>query len=77
MAGGGVQAERLSGGAEDPEHHGRDCSEEDEVERSYKENYAGNAQAAVENFVSNMEFLQREGDLVYLVPKGTASMHMR
>ena len=77
MVGGGVHAERLSEGAEDPEHHGHDCSEEDEVERSYKENYAGNAQAAVDNFMSNMDFLQREGDLIYVVPKGKACMHMQ
>ena len=77
MAGGGVHAERLSEGAEDPEHPGRDCSEEDEVERSYKENYAGNAQAVVEDFMNNMDFLQREGDLIYVVPKGTACMHMQ
>lgn len=71
MAGGAVHAERLAQSAGDPEHPGRDGSEEDEVEASYKENLAGNAQAAVDEFMSNMDFLEREGDLVYVVPKGT------
>lgn len=48
-----------------------DHTEEDEVERSYKENASGNAQAAVEEFLHSMDFLQREGDLVYMIPKGT------
>lgn len=71
MADGAVHAERLARSAEDPKHPGRDCSEEDEVEASYKENFAGNAQAAVDEFMSNMGFLEREGDLVYVIPKGT------
>ncbi|KAL3133571.1 hypothetical protein ABBQ38_007418 [Trebouxia sp. C0009 RCD-2024] len=70
MADGAVHAERLARSAEDPKHPGRDCSEEDEVEASYKENFAGNAQAAVDEFMSNMGFLEREGDLVYVIPKG-------
>lgn len=69
MAGGDIHAQHLAQSAEDPEH-GRDCSEEDQVEASYKENFAGNAQAAVDEFMSNMDFLEREGDLVYVVPKG-------
>ncbi len=69
MAGGHIEAERLQQSAQDPENH-KDCNEEEEVEKSYKENSAGNAQAAVENLMSNMDFLQRESDLVYIIPKG-------
>ena len=69
MAGGHIEAERLQQSAKDPEKH-KDCNEEEEVEKSYKENTAGNAQAAVENLMSNMEFLQRESDLIYVIPKG-------
>lgn len=74
MASGDIHAQHLAQSAEDPEH-GRDCSEEDEVEASYKENFAGNAQAAVDEFMSNLDFLEREGDLIYMVPKGIC-MHM-
>ena len=70
MAGGDIHAEHLAHSAEDPEHG--PCSEEDEVEASYKENSAGNAQAAVDEFMSTMDFLEREGDLIYVVPKGIA-----
>ncbi len=69
MAGGYIEAERLQQSAKDPGNH-KDCNEEDEVEKSYKENSASNAQAAVENLMSNMEFLQRESDLTYIIPKG-------
>lgn len=69
MAGGHIEAERLQQSAKDPGNH-KDCNEEEEVEKSYKENSAGNAQAAVENLMSNMDFLQRESDLVYIIPKG-------
>lgn len=74
MVGGDIHAEHLAHSAQDPEH-GRDCSEEDEVEASYKENFAGNAQAAVDEFMSNMDFLERESELIYVVPKGIC-MHM-
>lgn len=76
MAGGAVQAKRLAQSAEDPEHDGQHCSEEDEVEASYKENFAGNAQAAVDEFMSNLDFLEREGDLAYVVPKGIIKKHL-
>ncbi|DBA91897.1 TPA: hypothetical protein ACH3X2_003803 [Trebouxia sp. C0005] len=69
MAGGQIEADRLQQSAKDPENH-KDCNEEEEVEKSYKENSAGNAQAAVENLMSNMDFLQRESDLIYIIPKG-------
>ncbi|KAL0035786.1 hypothetical protein WJX77_002605 [Trebouxia sp. C0004] len=69
MTGGYIKAERLQQSAKDPENH-KDCDEEEEVEKSYKKNSAGNAQAAVENLMSNMEFLQRESDLIYIIPKG-------
>lgn len=69
MAGGHTEAERLQQSAKDPGNH-KDRNEEEEVERSYRENSAGNAQAAVENLMSNMEFLQRESDLIYIIPKG-------
>ncbi len=46
MAGGHIEAERLQQSAKDPGNH-KDCNEEEEVEKSYKENSAGNAQAAV------------------------------
>ena len=75
MADGAVHAEKLAQSAEHPETPGRDCSEEDEVEASYKENFAGNAQAAVDEFMQNMEFLEREGDLVYVIPKGTETKY--
>lgn len=67
MVGDKIQAERLqqSEGRPEPE------SEELAVEKSYKENNSGNAQEAVESLMSNMDFLQREGDLVYVVPEGT------
>lgn len=70
MAGGDIHAEHLAHSAQDPEHGREACSEEDEVEASYKENFAGNAQAAVDEFMSNMDFLERESELVYVVPKG-------
>jgi len=69
MAGGHIEAERLQQSAKDPGNH-KDCNEEKEVEKSYKENSAGNAQAAVEKLMSNMDFLQRESDLIYVIPKG-------
>ena len=71
MASHDVQAERLRHSEEDPNYH-PDCSEELEVDRSYNENASGNAQAAVEDFMHNMNFLQREGELVYVIPKGAA-----
>ena len=74
MAGGDIHAQHLSQSVEDPEH-GRDCSEENEVEASYKENFAGDAQAAVNEVMSNMDFLEREGDFTYVIPKGIC-MHM-
>ena len=77
MAGGHIEAERLQQSAKDPENH-KNGNEEEEVEKSYKENSAGNAQAAVENLMSNMDFLQRESDLIYVIPKGVkACMHRR
>ena len=69
MASHNVEAERLRHFEKDPEHH-NDCNEELEVERSYNENASGNAQAAVDEFMHNMDFLKREGDLIYVVPKG-------
>ena len=69
MANHNVQAERLRHSEEDPDYNN---NEELEVERSYKENASGNAQAAVDQFTHNMDFLKREGDLVYVVPKGAA-----
>lgn len=69
MAGGHIEAERLQQSAKDPENH-KNGNEEEEVEKSFKENSAGNAQAAVENLMSNMDFLQRESDLIYIIPKG-------
>lgn len=77
MAGGQIEADRLQQSAKDPENH-KDCNEEEEVEKSYKENSAGNAQAAVENLMSNMDFLQRESDLIYIIPKGgQACLHWK
>lgn len=69
MAGGHIEAERLQQSAKDPGDH-KDCNEEKEVEKSYKENSAGNAQAAVKKRMSNMDFLQRESDLIYVIPEG-------
>ena len=69
MASHRVQAERLRHSDKDPDYNN---IEEQEVERSYNENASGNAQAAVDQFMHNMDFLKREGDLVYVVPKGAA-----
>lgn len=45
--------------------------EEDQVERSYKENNSGNAQDAVKTLMENMNFLERTNELLYTVPRGT------
>lgn len=66
MVGDKIQAERLQQSEGRPEPEGEELA----VEKSYKENNSGNAQAAVESLMSNMDFLQREGDLVYVVPEG-------
>ena len=48
-------------------------NQEAEVERSYIENCSANAQEAVDALMTNMDFLEREGDLLYKIPKGAAS----
>ena len=65
-----IRAESLQRSSEDTAQPDCEGSEKEEVERSYKENSAGNAQAAVDEFMKKMDFLQREGDLAYIVPKG-------
>ena len=75
-----VSADKLKQSAKDPQYgmhdDARDCSEEDQVERSYKENYSGNAQDAVQKLMNNMDFLERKTELLYNVPKG-AAQHFR
>lgn len=71
MSGQAVQAGKLKRSAPDPAngHH----NEEAEVERSYTENCSANAQEAVDALMTNMDFLEREGDLLYRIPKGAGS----
>lgn len=69
-----VQADKLEQSAPDPEQDAaNDYSEEDEVERSYKENCSGNAQDAVKTLLDRMDFLERKNDLLYNVPRGGAT----
>ncbi len=76
MAGDNIEAERPRHSEEAPEYR-RHCSDEEQVDKSYQENSAGK-QAAVDNVMSNVDFLQREGDLTYVIPKGVCScMHMQ
>lgn len=71
-----ISANKLKQSVKDPEdgahHDATDCSEEDQVERSYKENYSGNAQNAVQKLMNNMGFLERKTKLLYNISKGTA-----
>ena len=65
-----VQADKLKLSAEDPAQHNTNGAEEEQVERSYTENNAGNAQDAVNELLSNMSFLERKNDLLYSIPQG-------